>query len=1100
MTYDSHIPELKYPCAECLGFCLENTNCIRCSICVNWFHQKCSKLSKKAFSELKTNPEGSFIENSSYICKFCSKVDTCNLCKLELTPSNISNSLYCITCKIRVCDDCNDVFSSEQLKLLKESDKPFYCASCDDFYPCKVCRKQCFNDIVHAPSIYCDNCHQWLHHACSKLTHTQFNKLGSSHIDYICHVCIAENVPFVKLSKQSFTNNVVSCLPNTSAMKLNSAICSLCVECNASCDECQICPDMYKVCDGCSSKCKYLTIGEYNQNLTVNSSPKDQLKILHFNIRSLTKHITKISNIIFNDFRVPLDIICFSETKLEDPEPTGSTDPDLIDTTIDLEKVQLPGYNFVHNPSKTNAGGTGIYVSQLYNVVKRTDLNIQIDGECEACFIEVVTNLNVDKNVIVGSLYRHPHENFEEFFKTFANVVEKINRKYHLIILGDFNIDMKNYSCLNVRSYKNLLLSLGLRNLINQPTRVAESTETIIDHIITNLPPTGIESGVIQEDVSDHYPIHAIANLDIKKPKLAPYHFRRKFPHSKKHKFLDTLKGRLENFADPTPNDCLESFDNFISIIQLTANQVFPVTKLSCKERKRYKNPWVTAGILKSCDQRFVLLKRSIELKTPEARLAYTKFRNKLTHVIEAAKANFHAKGFNEIGDDVRKTWEKINKMKNPNSKGKNSLPEKLVVNGAELHDSQDIANHLNKHFVEKGPNLASKLPNANSSIFKTMGARNPFSMTLDNTNDLEVVNIGKDFDINKSTGVDKIPAILIKWAIHVIAHILAKFFNIFMSLGIYPDALKVAKVTPLHKKGDKTVDDNFRSISVLTQINKIFEKVIHERLVTFVDKHSILPNNQFGFRKGHSASHGVTHLNEQVTKNLESKKISAVLFMDLKSAFDTVNHNILIKKLDHYGIRDNALNLLKSYLTNRKQFVKSGEIESCLLDVLCGVPQGSVLGPLLFILYISDIVNCGKFECFLFADDAGLLLADKQIKTLKKTINTEVKLLHEWLIVNKLTLNFTKTNYMLISNINTVSTKDRKKIKITIGKYTIHEVEHTKYLGVIQDNKLSWKEHIEFLILKLSQAAGVIYRLRKYLPLNAKMLIYNSLAASYLR
>ncbi len=286
--------------------------------------------------------------------------------------------------------------------------------------------------------------------------------------------------------------------------------------------------------------------------------------------------------------------------------------------------------------------------------------------------------------------------------------------------------------------------------------------------------------------------------------------------------------------------------------------------------------------------------------------------------------------------------------------------------------------------------------------------------------------------------------------------------------LGIYPDSLKVAKVTALYKKGDVTNADNYRPISVLTQINKIFEKIIHKRLVAFIDNHNILPNNQFGFRKKHSASHGITHLNEQVVKNLEAKKISAILFIDLKSAFDTVNHDILLKKLDHYGIRDNILSLIQSYLTNRKQYVKNGEIESSLLDVVCGVPQGSVLGPLLFILYISDIVNCSNFECFLFADDAGLLLADKNKNALKKQVNKEVKLLHEWLITNKLTLNLTKTNYMLTANANKLTQKDRKKFRITIGKYTIHEVEQSKYLGVMLDNKLTWSDHIEHLITKL--------------------------------
>ena len=892
-----------------------------------------------------------------------------------------------------------------------------------------------------------------------------------------------------------FTKSVVNCSPNTSAIRLNSPVCTLCVACNQSCESCQVCPDFHRICDGCSSSCRYLTIGEYNNQFAQCTGSENNLKLLHVNIRSLSKHITTISNMIVNEFNTPIDIICFSETKLEDPNPN-----DVLTDAYQIEQVQLPGYKFIHNPSKTNAGGTGIYVSQLYSMVKRPDLDIQIDGECEASFIEIISDSKNEKNVIVGSLYRHPHENFDEFFSAFSHVVEKIRKKYWLIIMGDFNIDVKDHSCTNTRTYKNLLLSLDLRNLISLPTRVAESTETVIDHCITNLPPTSIESGVIQDDISDHYPIHAMANLKVKKPALPAHHFIRKFPYSKKKKFLDTLKDRLDNFSLPTENNCQTSFEDFISIFQLTANQIFPVTKLSCKARKRRKHPWMTAGILKSIDNRFLLLKKSIELKTVEARQTYTRFRNKLTHTIKLAKQTYHGNGFDEIKGDVNKTWKKINKMRGSNAKTKNSLPEKLIVEGTEIHDKHDIANHLNKHFVEKGPKLASKLPNSNASIYKSLGQRNPHSMTFNDSTVSEVVSIGNKFDINKAFGVDNIPAILIKWAIHIIAPFLSKFFNIFMKIGVYPDTLKVAKVTPLHKKGDKTVDDNFRSISVLTQINKIFEKVIHERLVNFINQHSILPNSQFGFRKKHSASHGITHLNEQVTKNLEAKKISAVLFMDLKSAFDTVNHKILIKKLDHYGFRNNVLDLLTSYLTNRKQFVKSGDIESSLLDVLCGVPQGSVLGPLLFILYIADIVNCGKFECFLFADDAGLLLADNKLKLLKKLVKTEVKLLHEWLIANQLSLNLTKTNYMLVSNINTLTAKDRKRFKITIGKYTIHEVEKTKYLGVILDNKLSWKEHIEYLITKLSQAAGVIYKLRDCLPLQAKMLIYDSLAASYLR
>ena len=220
---------------------------------------------------------------------------------------------------------------------------------------------------------------------------------------------------------------------------------------------------------------------------------------------------------------------------------------------------------------------------------------------------------------------------------------------------------------------------------------------------------------------------------------------------------------------------------------------------------------------------------------------------------------------------------------------------------------------------------------------------------------------------------------------------------------------------------------------------------------------------------------------------------------MTLKCAFDTINHNILKQKLDHYGVRGKALELLSSYLKGRKQFVKGDGIESLVLNVLCGVPQGSVLGPLLFIIYINDIVTCSGLNALLFADDAVLTLSHDSHKHLEKNVNLEVKKLHHWFTANKLTLNLKKTKFMLFSKKLKMKSKE-KKFKININKYCIKQVTEMKYLGVILDNKLNWHNHIQYICTKLAKAAGIIYKVRSKAPQKVLMLLYHGLVGTYLQ
>ena len=415
------------------------------------------------------------------------------------------------------------------------------------------------------------------------------------------------------------------------------------------------------------------------------------------------------------------------------------------------------------------------------------------------------------------------------------------------------------------------------------------------------------------------------------------------------------------------------------------------------------------------------------------------------------------------------------------------------------LTDSSAITEKFCDYFSKIGQNLASKIPAHHDNSFSQYLTNSvSSSLFFQPTSPPEIMRLIHSLKNNKSSGHDNISAYFLIVTAEVIAIPLTTLFNSAFKLGIFPSCLKIARVIPVFKSGEKTDLNNYRPISILSTFSKILEKLICDRTQLFLDKHSILLSTQYGFRPFHSTSHAMLDLLTSTYDNINDNKHTAFLLLDLKKAFDTVNHSILLRKLQHYGIRGAAYNLFASFLTNRFQFVYISNVKSNFMPITCGVPQGSVLGPLLFTLYINDISNCTTCKPRLFADDTCLMLNNRNLSQLNSNIDEEITTVNNWMIANKLTLNIAKSSVILINSNNKNYNNSNAQAYDLPSK--LMSVETAKYLGVTFDNRLSFEKHIHNLVKKLSKAVGILCKVKNFLNSQALLQLYYAIFHSHLQ
>ena len=343
----------------------------------------------------------------------------------------------------------------------------------------------------------------------------------------------------------------------------------------------------------------------------------------------------------------------------------------------------------------------------------------------------------------------------------------------------------------------------------------------------------------------------------------------------------------------------------------------------------------------------------------------------------------------------------------------------------------------------------------------------------------------------NSSSGWDELSAQILKTAKCFLIDPLVFICNLSMITGTFPDQLKIAKVLPLYKSDDPKIFSNYRPVSVLPVISKVLERIMYNRLIKYLNDNKILYAFQFGFRKNHSAAMALITLVDRISMALENGEFTLGLFLDFSKAFDTINYEIMYMKLFHYGIRGCALDWFKSYLTNRKQYVYYNGVCSSSLPVICGVPQGSILGPLLFLIYVNDIAYVSDYLfTVMFADDTNALISHKSVIALEEICNNEIVKLLDWVNANKLSLNVKKTQYIIFKGKKTIV----EERGIFVNNTRIQKTAQTKFLGVIISESLSWHQHIAFISKKVSKSIGILYRLSNFFNKASLISLYYSL------
>lgn len=799
---------------------------------------------------------------------------------------------------------------------------------------------------------------------------------------------------------------------------------------------------------------------------------KSSLTIVTQNIRSLNKNKDDFE-ILLSQLDVNVDIVVLTECWLSCNDNIPS----------------IPSYNSFKTSKLINQNsGVVIYIKDK---IKQVRVSEPLIDNANGLLLEI------GKHTGIICVYRPPScvavGTFQLSLDHLLNNLKGYNK---LILIGDINIDIKNGNTDNRSTeYLNLLASHAMLPTHLLPTRA----KNCLDHcfVKTDKKTTSI---IYNSSITDHSTV--IVNVSNQSVNI------------QKKQFNTVLKTNYEAVIDELSainwSETLSQHDEvnlktkeFLNILTDTYNKHTHIKYIS--KRKYTLKPWVTPGLLRCLKFRNKLHQKNTKHPDDKAlHTIYIRYRNHCNRILKNLKRSYEGTLIKENKHNIKRTWQVVKSICNLDNKSNSAM---------ELLEYASV-NDVNAHFANIGKNLANTIINrlntTEDELVKGFKETNTpgNSLVLLPTDTAEIKRIIVSLKNSKSSGYDNTPADLYKFAVDILCEPIANICNLCMSRGVFPEALKKSIVIPIHKAGNRDSVNNYRPISLLPTLSKILEKVINKRLLEYLEKYQLLSNNQYGFRANKSTTEAIEQLVTHVSIKLDQKEKCVGIFLDLMKAFDTVSIPLLLKKLEYSGVRGVSLDLMQSYLQNRSQAVRIDCSVSLEEPVSYGIPQGSVLGPTLFLIYINSL--CTKelqnARIITFADDTVLLFSGKSWSEAQSMAEEGISKVAQWLDSNLLTLNLEKTKFITFSIRNQlIANNFQLKVHSCSDRgtpcncYILEKTTNIRYLGIMIDGNLNWDTQIDKLKGRVRKLIYIFKKLRHVKDFEILKCVYYSLCQSIL-